>query len=307
MSNFEVIDSVETDSKNTIAFLDESDEKKIVLLGTSVIDEIKKYVDKYNPKLHILTPCYGSLCQVTYVYSLMETTELCRNLGIELKVDFCRNDSLVTRARNNLIAKAMSDKSMTHVIFIDSDITWSPIDILKLMISDKSLVGGVYPLKKYNWDKLLPSDTNFIDTVVSKKNNSHLKELITDLDTIQHNLVKYNVNYLGNVLNIEKNLAKVRHIATGFMMIQRDTLEKMFTHYSSTKYTDDVGYLIGMENDNAYALFDCGVEDGHYLSEDWLFCDRWNKMGGDIHVDISINLTHTGVEDFKGSFISSLI
>lgn len=283
--------------------------QKISITESSLLDDIKHYIDKYNPKIYILTPCYGSLCQVTFVNSLMETIDLCRKLGVNMKVEFCSNDSLITRARNNLIAKAMNDKSMTHVIFIDSDISWSPIDILKLMISDKPLIGGIYPLKRYDWEKLLKKDNDesYIDKIISSKNGSHLKDINSSIDTIRYNLVNYNINYLGSVLTIEKNLAKVRHIATGFMMIQRDTLDKMFTYYPSTKYTDDVGYLTGIENENAYALFDCSIEGGHYLSEDWLFCDRWSKMGGEIHIDISINLTHTGREDFKGSFVSSLI
>ena len=76
--------------------------------------------------------------------SLMRTMEFFRKLGIVLKVEFCKNDSLVSRARNNLIARAMSDKTATHFMFIDNDITWEPNDILKLLLSEKELVGGIY-------------------------------------------------------------------------------------------------------------------------------------------------------------------
>jgi hypothetical protein len=49
------------------------------------------------------------------------------------------------------------------------------------------------------------------------------------------------------------------------------------------------------------------VLEGHYFSEDWMFCERWRKIGGEVFADISIDLTHTGQEDFKGSLIASLI
>ena len=91
------------------------------------------------------------------------------------------------------------------------------------------------------------------------------------------------------------------------MMIQRGVIEKMQRAFPSTKYVDDVGFLDGDENRHAFALFDCGVEDGHYYSEDWLFCSRWGKMGGEIYLDVSIDLNHSGTQDFKGSFISSLV
>jgi len=228
-------------------------------------------------------------------------------LGLTLRVEFCKNDSLVSRARNNLIAKAMHDKSITHMMFIDADITWNPIDIIKLILAEKNIVGGVYPIKNYEWGKLNVPNTNVIEEWINQKNNSQLSSVVSDKDLIQHKLMRYNLNYLSNKLEVVNNLTKVRHLATGFMMIRRDTIEKMSRAFPSTKYVDDVGFLQGTENDNAYALFDCGVEDGHYCSEDWLFCSRWAKMGGEIWVDVTINLNHCGVEDFKGSYLASLI
>ena len=119
--------------------------------------------------------------------------------------------------------------------------------------------------------------------------------------------MRYNINYLETVLKIEKNLARVRHLATGFMMFKREVIEKMSKAFPSTKYVDDVSFLQPHENEFAYALFDCGVEDGHYFSEDWLFCHRWTKMGGSIWIDVTINLTHTGIEDYNGSYLASIL
>jgi len=275
---------------------------------------MKDYLSKNKPVVYLLTPCFASLCYVNYVHCLMNTIELFRQYNIELIIEFCRNDSLISRARNNLIARAMANPRMTHIMFIDNDISWDPNDILKLLISEKNLVGGIYPLKNYNWKDLIidnkdPSNPNpnIIKKWIDKKNNSQFKNAITDESTVQYNLLRYNVNYLNNTLSIEKNLAKVKHLATGFMMIKRNVIEKMSMAFPSTKYVDDVNFLKPNENDFAYALFDCGVEEGHYFSEDWLFCHRWSKMGGTIWIDVSISLTHTGIEDYRGCYIASMM
>jgi hypothetical protein len=275
---------------------------------------LTEYLSKNSPVVYLLTPCFASLCYVNYVHCLMATVELFRKHGIELIVEFCRNDSLVSRARNNLVARAMANPRMTHIMFIDNDISWDPQDILKLVISDKNLVGGIYPLKNYNWTDLLVDrknptvpNSNVVQQWVQRKNASQFKDIISDENMIQFNLLRYNVNYVSNTLNIEKNLAKVKHLATGFMMIKRSVIEKMSKAFPSTKYVDDVNFLRPEENEFAYALFDCGVEEGHYFSEDWLFCHRWTKMGGSIWIDVSIALTHTGIEDYKGCYITSLI
>lgn len=272
----------------------------------SLTDQIKRYVEQYKPRVAILTPCYGSQCYVNYVTCLINTMSIFSQLGIPTKVEFCRNDSLVSRARNNLIAKAMNDASITHMMFIDNDITWQPVDILKLIVSDKSLVGGVYPIKRYDWEKLA-ENPGIVQEWIDAKNVSQLKDLAPDVDIIQQRMVRYNINHLSNTLEVKNNLARVKHLATGFMMIKREVIEKMSKAFPSTKYVDDVGFLHGKENDYAYALFDCGVEEGHYCSEDWMFCNRWSKMGGQVWIDVSVNLNHTGIEEFRGSFIATLV
>lgn len=272
-----------------------------------ILSRIQNYATTNPLSVVILTPCYGSQCYVNYISSLLNTMSLFTKLGLKLRVEFCKSDSLVSRARNNLIAKAMYDKETTHMIFIDADITWNPVDIIKLILSDKNIVGGVYPIKNYDWSKLVNPDKDTVKEWINKKNGSQLSTSMSDQDIIQHRLMRYNLNYLGNTLEIVNNLTKVRHLATGFMMIRRDTIEKMRRAFPSTKYTDDVGFLQGPENEYAFALFDCGVEDGHYCSEDWLFCSRWSKMGGDVWIDVTINLNHTGIEDFKGCYLASLI
>ena len=268
---------------------------------------VNDYVEKVNPVVYILTPCFGSVCFVNYIYCLLQTKEMFQQFKIDLQILFCKSDSLITRARNNLVAKAMNDPSMTHMMFIDNDITWNPVDILKLMLADKPLVGGIYPLKTYDFNKIVPTVNNVdpIQQIITKKNSSRLSN-VPDVDTIQMNLLKYNVNHSANEIRVINNLTKVKHIATGFMMIQRNVIEKMCEAHPETKYTDDISFLNSEENKFAYALFDCGVVDKHYLSEDWMFCTRWTNLSKEIWVDITINLTHTGIHDFKGCFMSTL-
>ena len=284
---------------------------------TSTSEDSRETLDSYlqkNPRpcLYILTPCYGGMCYTSYTRSLMSTVETLKQRNIDVHVEFCNSDSLVSRARNNLIAKAMANPLTTHIIFIDADITWDVNDITKLIISDKDLCGGVYPLKKYHWDRLLKtrsgeSNQNILSNWVEKKDNSMFKDILSDEQLIQHKLLNYNLNYASNKIEIKNNMAEVRHVATGFMMMKRTTIEKMMDAFKYTKYTDDIGFLKGEENKYAYALFDCGVENDHYLSEDWMFCERWRKIDGTIHVDVTINLIHTGQEQFNGCYLSTIM
>ncbi len=273
---------------------------------------VRNYVSRVKPNLAILTPCYGGTVFTSYTESMILTVKTIENLGIPIRIYFCKNDSLVSRARNNLVAKAMSNPANTHFLFIDSDITWSPIDILKLLMAEKDIIGGIYPVKHYHWERLLGDDPSRPDNndkiqqwLMRKRNSPHLQHL-TDSEMIQRCLLRYNINYLSTEMNVVNNVAEVRHVATGFMMFHRSVIERMIQVFPKLKYVDDVGFLSGNENDHAYALFDCGVESGHYFSEDWMFCERWRNIGGAIYVDVTIELEHTGMEVYSGNFLSSI-
>jgi hypothetical protein len=145
-----------------------------------------------------------------------------------------------------------------------------------------------------------------LKTIIELKKKIPFLSDIDDEYMIRSVLVDYNVNYLHDTIEVKNNVIEVRHIPTGFMMIERETIEKMMEQYPLLKYTDDVGYLQNKENDYAYALFNGAVYEGHFLSEDWYFCKQWTDMGGSVYVDVSINLNHSGMEEFLGSYAASL-
>jgi hypothetical protein len=257
-------------------------------------------------KVHImiLTPCYGSSCYTNYVSCLMNTVTVLNKYRIDHTINFCNNDSLVPRARTNMLARAMNNPETTHVMYIDADILWDPIEILKLLLANKPINGGIYPIKHYNWERL--SEPDILQQWKTKQESPYAKD-VPDHIIFQNCLLRYNYNAIQTTLEIKNNITEVRHLATGFMMVRRDVVECMQKAFPSTKYQDDVGYLTDEEKKHAYALFDCAVEEGHYLSEDWLFCERWKNMGGKIYADLSINLTHIGIQNYKGSFLRSII
>lgn len=268
--------------------------------------ELQKYKEKKNIHeicLYILTPCYGGVVHVNYTCSLLKTIELCERVGIKVVTEFTKNESLVQRARNHLIAKAMHNSNTTHIIFIDSDITWSPKDIINLILHDKEIVGGIYPFKTFYFDKL--NDEKEMEKLKQKYTNK-VHQTISFPEFLKQNLLKFNLNFAAGQQRIQNNLLPIRHLATGFMMLQRSGIEKMMEHYAHTKYECDTGQLKGDENKFCYALFDCFIKDGHYYSEDWGFCDRWKNIGGEIYADITVTLGHSGVTDYYGRVLSTL-
>ena len=55
--------------------------------------------------------------------------------------------------------------------------------------------------------------------------------------------------------------------------------------------------------DKFYAFFDTSITEisKRYLSEDYTFCRRWQKLGGEIWLDPEIKLNHIGHHVFAGN------
>lgn len=275
-------------------------------------EQLKTYLETHpDTFIMILTPCYNGELTSNYCASMIELTQYLTLMHLRFTVQFV-SDSLVTRSRNNLIARSMGDpNSVTHMLFIDADITFRYHDIVKLLVTNKDVIGGIYPLKKYNWSHLKQTeDENKIRDLLELKKQNTIFDNMSDEEFIQKRMVRYNLNFLGEKLLVEDSMTEVYHIPTGFMMIKRNVIEKMAKEYPETKYDDNMHYLNTEEERNwSYALFDCAISktNNTYLSEDWLFCERWRKIGGQVFAHVGIDLDHTGTETFKGSFLTSLV
>ena len=79
----------------------------------------------------------------------------------------------------------------------------------------------------------------------------------------------------------------IDYAGTGFLMFRREVIEEMISEYPETKHTAEHG--------DCWALFDTGLINDAYLSEDYLFCKRWKDIGGEIILDPSIKLKHYGL------------
>lgn len=269
-----------------------------------LVQQMKEYLKTHRVQVHILTPCYGGVVFVNYTNCLIQTYNVLNSLGVIVSSTLMSNESLITRARNSLIATSMNCPEMTHVLFIDADITWDPYDIIKLIVSDKELIGGIYPFKHYFLEWMNEEFKEKIEKLHSKDHNKH----IDNVKFLQQNLLKYNLNYKKGLTTvpIENNCIEIDGLATGFMLIKRSCIEKMMDQYPQTKYTSDGDFIKDDENKWLYALFDCYIKDDRYLSEDWAFCDRWRSIGGKVFADLTIQLSHTGHTHYPGRILSTL-
>ena len=193
------------------------------------------------------------------------------------------NESLVTRARNKLV-KQFLNTDATHLFFIDADIRFSAHDPIRMVLHDKDVVVGAYPMKSQNLDRLVG------------------KRFSSEAD-IRKTMSRYVTNFVfespeaeaAGELAIVDGLVEVHDAGTGFMCIKREAIEKMIEAYPETEYIPE------RDTEPSWALFDTMIDDDkRYLSEDYTFCRRWQKMGGKIQLDPDVRLDHFGSIVYMG-------
>lgn len=243
----------------------------------------------------IATPCYGGMLCLNYVLSVLDLERACLQAGAPLNFHLRRGDSLVTRARNDCVAHFLSNPRFTHLFFIDSDIGFAPEAAFRLLLADRDVAAGVYPLKREDWPPGgVPEGTT----------RARFDALYA----------RYTVNSgkpgdVGVDLAIDADgFMQVREAPTGFMCIKRQVFDRLIAAYPELHYVPDWPKGTYPEGGVHYRFFDVMVdpESRRYLSEDYGFCRLWEKLGGAVYVDATSNLTHQGERLYSGDFGATL-
>lgn len=97
-------------------------------------------------RVFIAVPSYGPL-PATFVQSLWSCHDALRAAGIEADLEIMSGNCHVDDSRNYLVRDFLESKC-TDFFFIDSDVGFDCVDMVKLLRSDRDVVAGIYPMKQ---------------------------------------------------------------------------------------------------------------------------------------------------------------
>jgi len=286
-----------------------------------------KIEDLRKAKLFVATPMYGGMNVGLYMKSCLDLQAMCHQYGIEIRFSFLFNESLITRARNYLVDEFLRS-NMTHLLFIDSDIQFNPQDVLALIGLDKDVIGAPYPKKSINWKNVY---------VAATKTYNPENPQSFDYGRLEAVAGDYVFNPVPGTKSFRVNEPlEVMEIGTGFMMVKREVFDKFTAAYPKFNYKPD---HLGQQNFDGsryiHAYFDTVIDNGYsfddvhrlmedaakganvqsdfnnllekeknasnrYLSEDYMFCQYWRKIGGEVWICPWMKTTHVGTYGFTG-------
>ena len=241
-----------------------------------------------SPIVFVGTPCYGGVVTELYMHSVISLLRGAhgRELQFVLRTG---HDSLITRSRNTIAAAFLDLPEATHLMFIDADIGFHPDAFFRLLDFDVDLCAGMYPLKFVDWAKVQKAALA----------GATLEQL--PLAALRH----VGMGCAGEARKEKNGFVTGEQAGCGFMLIKRAVLEKMAAAHPELKYGfAQVHPIPAKASGNQHAFFECAIDpaSGAYLSEDFAFCQRWRKMGGELWLDSQTRLLHQGIQTFGGQW-----
>jgi len=241
-----------------------------------------------KPSMMVATPMYGGMCTGHYVSGLLGTILKMRQVGVPVYWAQIMNESLITRARNEL-ARLFLEKGFDYLMFVDADISFDGNAIATLMAADRDIVCGIYPKKEIDWKKVRSA-----------------------AESGKENLADYGGAFVFNMAGEKAetdgdSCIEVRHGGTGFMLIKRRVFEELIPHVptyrvSTVKNSETGEFLKPLTHEFFATSIDAS---GALLSEDYHFCELWRKHGGKIYANPFIKLEHVGTYVFGGDVVKA--
>lgn len=244
----------------------------------------EEQIEQPKPSLMIATPMYGGMCTGHYVSGLLGTLNKMRQVGVPVYWAQIMNESLITRARNDL-ARLFLEKGFDYLMFVDADISFDGHAVATLMAADRDIVCGMYPKKEIDWKKV-------------EQAAKAGKENLSDYGGA------YVFNMAGEKAETDDDgCIEIRHGGTGFMLIKRRVFEILKDHvptYRTSSFKDpETGEFV---KPLTHEFFATSIDDNNtLLSEDYHFCELWRKHGGKVYANPFIKLEHVGTYVFGGN------
>ena len=102
-----------------------------------------------STNLLLVCPSYDQRLFTQTAFSIVETIVTLREMKVPVTLRYLAGDAIVNRVRNGAVAEFLARKDATHLLFVDSDMQFSPRTILRLLKADVPFACAAYAKKTY--------------------------------------------------------------------------------------------------------------------------------------------------------------
>jgi hypothetical protein len=222
-------------------------------------------------RIFIATPTTGGIVKCDFYASVARMVAKLTRDGIGVYISVF--DSSDVAYQRDYLADEFLRSDATHILFVDSDMMFGDDLCSKLLALEKDMVGAAYTTRSVNFDE-------FRSEIRSGK----------DFDQSWRRAHKF---IFGKLLRQEGNLFEVDIMGLGFALISRSVFDRLAREGDLGRYPAAVNLSV-KRTGTLLGFFDRMQGSDGRLSEDYSFCHRWRKIGGQVWLDPTANIRHVG-------------
>lgn len=256
-------------------------------------------------KILIGTPTGDGMVCIQYLLSVrsLEAAFKTRLPPINSNVLF-GTASFMPFSRNALASIVMNDKSYTHLLFVDSDMGFQPSAVMKMIASDKDVVGCLYPKRSMQ-------DTAFAAALASGNSLEKARSISYDYaaaEQLQKKVVEASLGK-GAIHAVQDGLVKTLRLGMGLTLIKRSVFERMAQIIPDLVVQAEYAahYLsMGLKGD-VLQCFSSLTLNKVSLSEDLSFSLRWTReCDGEMWACVDQRISHVGEHVYTGRMLDQI-
>lgn len=229
---------------------------------------------KLPASICIATPAYEGTCKMGYVESLLALAINLMQAGVGLHFTTSKG-AMIVPGRNLCVDYFLNKTNATHLLFIDSDMTWRTNDMLRLLgYSELDVVGAMCPRKDYDWNRIAQ---------IAR----------TRPEVAPADLPLYGARQVLDIDVSADDIIEVSALGTGIMLIRRETFDAL-RHAHPEWLQAGHGIHAG-----TFAYFG-GARNANGVGEDVTFCADVRALGKKVYACPWLRIGHIGNHEFVG-------
>lgn len=218
----------------------------------------------YSGKLIVFTSFYDFRGHAPYIQSMVALAMVLERLNINWDFWATFGDFHIERAINDAYTRFLNDPEATDILCIDSDESFKPEGVLRLLGHQEEIVGGAYRMKN-NWKDW---------TAIWMVNEQGIPR--------------------GKALGDGTGLLEAYRVPWGFLRMKRSALEKYRDGFPELRYR-------GRDGKEQIIFCQQQYRDGEFFSQDYVLSERMKKIGVQMWIDPAITIGHWGNTEYSGN------
>jgi hypothetical protein len=250
-------------------------------------------------KVYVATPCAHDLVVSHYAAAVFYLAQMLGRSGVEVDINLLGLSDLET-SRSILASRFLAEPGYTHLLFIDSDMSFEATLVRQMIHLEEDFVSTMYAKRQLNLDRLI----------------KHARD---NPEEGTHAAISRSLDYIGLItgeastqgeqkidIKAKDGFVTAAQTGMGLCLLKRRVLEEMVARGVVT--TDGKPSTVSPWPVPYYGFFHKErVSETVSFSEDLSFCRRWTiGCGGTIWACVDKAVGHYGNFEFAGAYVEKL-